>query len=77
MRKRRRTECNNSNFKGNNNAATILAKTACTVITIPLVNFVAIDIILSIRDLVNSFEISAKLIVAKMLSIKNKPTIIR
>lgn len=63
-------------LKGNNNVATILAKTACTVITIPLVNLIAIDIILSIRDFVSPFEVPVKFIAAKMLSTKNKPTIV-
>lgn len=54
----------------------MLAKTACTVITMPLVKLIAIDIILSIRDLVDIFEIFVKFIVAKMQSIKNKPTIV-
>ena len=54
----------------------MLAKTAFTVITMPLVKLIAIDIILSIRDLVDIFEIFVKFIVAKMQSIKNKPTIV-
>lgn len=54
----------------------MLAKTDCTVITIPLMNLIAIDIILSIRDLVDIFEVLVKFIDAKMQSIKNKPTIV-
>ena len=54
----------------------MLAKTACTVITMPLVNLIAIDIILSVRGLVGIFEVLVKFIAAKMQSIKNKPTIV-
>lgn len=54
----------------------MLAKTACAVIKIPLVNFLAIDIILSLRDLGNLSEVSVEFIAAKMLSIENKPTIV-
>lgn len=49
---------------------------ACTVIKMPVVNFFAIKIILSIGDLVNPFEVPVEMIAATMLSVKNKLAIV-
>ena len=57
-------------FKGNNNVATMLVKTLHTVIKIPLVNLIAIDLILFVKDLAKTFEAFVRFNNVKMLSIK-------